>query len=239
MSAPVAVLGLGAMGLAMAQCLVKVMPVRGFDVVPDRLALAEADGVVPEASPAAAADGVEVVVVSVRDGAQLHAVVQGEGGAAETMAAGSVLIVTSTVGAQAVRDVAAALEPRGVHVVDAPVSGGPVRAAAGDLLLMVGAGPKALAIARPVLEALASTLAFPGDVGAGQDLKTVNQLLCGIHTAAANEALALAHAMGLDLDAVLETLGKGPRPRSCSPTAGPASSSSYAATDPPSARAST
>jgi len=208
-TAPVAVLGLGAMGLAMAQCLVEVMPVRGFDVVPDRLALAEADGVVPAASPAAAADGVEVVVVSVRDGAQLHAVVLGERGAAETMAAGSVLVVTSTVGAQAVRDVAAALGPRGVHVVDAPVSGGPVRAAVGDLLLMVGAGPEALAIARPVLEALASTLAFPGGVGAGQDLKTVNQLLCGIHTAAANEALALAHAMGLDLDAVLETLGKG------------------------------
>lgn len=209
MSAPVAVLGLGAMGLAMARRLATLMPVHGFDVAADRLDLAAGDGVVPMASAAAAADGVDVVVVSVRDGAQLHTVVLGEGGAAETMRPGSVLVVTSTVGAQAVRDIATALAPSDVGVVDAPVSGGPARATQGDLLLMVGAAPDHLAVARPVLEALASTLAFPGGVGAGQDLKTVNQLLCGIHTAAANEALALAHAMGLDLDAVLETLGKG------------------------------
>lgn len=206
---PVAVLGLGAMGLGMAQCLARVTTVRGYDVFPARVELAAADGVVPAASPAQAVAGATVVVVSVRDGAQLREAVLGEGGAGAAMAAGSALVVTSTVGAAAVRDVAAALEPRGVHLVDAPVSGGPVRAAAGDLLVMVGAAPEALAVARPVLDALSSTLSFPGGVGAGQDLKAVNQLLCGIHTAAANEALALAHAMGLDLDAVIETLGTG------------------------------
>jgi len=207
--APVAVLGLGAMGLAMAQCLVRSFPVRGFDVAPARIALAAADGVVGTTSAAEAVAGAAVVVVSVRDGAQLREVALGAGGAGEAMAAGAALVVTSTVGAGAVREVAAALEPRGVLVVDAPVSGGPVRAAAGDLLMMVGASDEALAVAGPVLDALASTLSYPGGVGAGQDLKTVNQLLCGIHTAAANEALALAHAMGLDLDAVIETLGKG------------------------------
>lgn len=207
--APVAVLGLGAMGLGMAQCLVKAFPVRGFDVAPARVELAAAEGVVPATSAAQAVAGATVAVVSVRDGAQLREVALGAGGAGEAMAAGSVLVITSTVGAAAVREVAAALEPRGVLVVDAPVSGGPVRAAAGDLLVMVGASDEALAVAGPVLHALASKLAYPGGVGSGQDLKTVNQLLCGIHTAAANEALALAHAMGLDLDSVIETLGTG------------------------------
>jgi len=76
--------------------------------------------------------------------------------------------------------------------------------------IMVGAGPAALARGRSVLEALASTLTVAGPrVGDGQMLKTVNQLLCGVHTAAAAEALALAHALGLDLDSTLEVLGKG------------------------------
>ncbi len=205
----VAVLGLGAMGLAMARCLVKTMDVQGFDVFQERVALAAAEGVVPAASVAEAVTNASVVVVSVRDGAQLRDVALGPGGAIEAMAPGSAFVVTSTVGASAVREIAGAFDARGIHVVDAPVSGGPVRAAAGSLLIMVGATAQAVTVAQPVLDALASTVTTPGGVGAGQDLKAVNQLLCGIHTAAAAEALALAAAMGLDLDVVIDTLGSG------------------------------
>lgn len=85
-----------------------------------------------------------------------------------------------------------------------------MRARTGDLLLMVGAPNAAVERARSVLEALSSTLCIVGDrVGQGQQLKAVNQLLCGIHTAAAAEALTLAHSMGLDLDRVIDVLGTG------------------------------
>jgi 3-hydroxyisobutyrate dehydrogenase len=90
------------------------------------------------------------------------------------------------------------------------LSGGPVRAREGDLLIVVGAPPDALAVVRPVLDQLASTLTVVGErAGDGQALKTVNQLLCGVHIAAAAEALALADRLGLDLDRTLEALQAG------------------------------
>lgn len=204
----VAVLGLGAMGLPMATWLARTMDVTGFDLSEERLALAAEGGVRPTSSASEACAEADVVVVGVRDGAQLRAVL-GPEGAGPALRAGSVVVVTSTVGAAAVRAVADELAAAGVATVDAPVSGGPVRAGKGDLLIMVGAEDEALERARPVLEALASTLVPLGGVGAGQDMKTVNQLLCGIHTAAAAEALALAQRLGLDLDAAIEVLGQG------------------------------
>ncbi|SFK45362.1 NAD(P)-dependent oxidoreductase [Cellulomonas sp. KH9] len=209
MSARVAVLGLGAMGLPMATALARTFDVVAFDIAPERVALAVEAGATGATTVAEACSGTDVVVVGVRDGAQLDALVLGEGGVADSLAAGAVVVVTSTVGESAVVSVAAALAARGVLTVDAPVSGGPVRAGNGDLLIMVGADDAALTAARPVLDAMSSSLTVVGGIGAGQQLKTVNQLLCGIHTAAASEALALAHRMGLDLDACIEVLGQG------------------------------
>ena len=209
MSARVAVLGLGAMGLPMATALARTFDVVAYDIAAERVALAVEAGATGAASVAEACTGTDVVVVGVRDGAQLDALVLGDGGVAESLPAGAVVVVTSTVGEAAVVSVAAALAARGVLTVDAPVSGGPVRAGNGDLLIMVGADDAALAAARPVLDAMSSSLVVVGGIGAGQQLKTVNQLLCGIHTAAASEALALAHRMGLDLDACIEVLGQG------------------------------
>lgn len=209
MSARVAVLGLGAMGLPMATALARTFDVVAYDIAAERVALAVEAGATGAASVAEACTGTDVVVVGVRDGAQLDALVLGAGGVADSLPAGAVVVVTSTVGEAAVVSVAEALAARGVLTVDAPVSGGPVRAGNGDLLIMVGADDAALAAARPVLDAMSSSLTVVGGIGAGQQLKTVNQLLCGIHTAAASEALALAHRMGLDLDACIEVLGQG------------------------------
>lgn len=205
----VAVLGLGAMGLPIATALARDLDVTGYDVAADRVALAVRAGVRGAADVAQACAGRSVVVVGVRDGAQLHDLVLGEGGVRDSLAPGAVVVVTSTVGEQAVLEVAAALEEVGVRTVDAPVSGGPVRAATGDLLVMAGGSKEALALAGPVLEAMSSSLTVAGDLGAGQRFKIVNQLLCGIHTAAAAEALALAHRLGLDLDLCIEVLGQG------------------------------
>ena len=97
-----------------------------------------------------------------------------------------------------------------MHLVDAPISGGPVRAGKGDLLVTVGADDAAYAAALPVLEQLSSTLVRIGPkAGDGQAMKTVNQLLCGVHIAAGAEALALAAALGLDPAVALKTLSAG------------------------------
>lgn len=206
----VAVLGLGAMGLPMATRLATELSVNGFDIAPERLALAEAAGITPHDSAQSAARGADAVLLAVRNGEQLRDVLFGEAGIIDVLSAGSVVIMTSTVGVDAVTDVAASLAPFGVELVDAPLSGGPVRAGLGDLLIVVGAVPAALENARPVLELLASTLSIIGaKPGDGQAFKTVNQLLCGIHIAAAAEALALAETLGLDTASTLDTLAAG------------------------------
>lgn len=206
----VTVLGLGAMGLGMAARLASTFAVSGYDLAAERVQLAADAGVQPADSARAAVAGADVVLLAVRDETQLHEVLFGADGVAEVLARDAVVILTSTVGVDAVAAPAAALADLGVACVDAPVSGGPVRAAAGDLLILVGAAPEVLERVRPVLQRLASTLTVAGDAaGAGQALKTVNQLLCGVHIAAAAEALALAEAMGLDRRTALTALEQG------------------------------
>jgi len=205
----VAVLGLGAMGLPMARHLAGTGVVRGFDPVEGRRELLAEVGQ-PCASAREAATGAGVVLLAVRDAAQLEAALWGGDGVAGVLEPGSVVVLTSTVGIEAVRDVGGRLSAQGLLLVDAPVSGGPVRAGAGDLLVTVGAEPEAYERARPVLEALAGTLTWVGRrPGDGQCMKTVNQLLCGVHIAAAAEALALAGSLGLDPALALETLQAG------------------------------
>ena len=210
MTTTIAVLGLGAMGLPMAENLSRGFTVRGFDITAARLSLAEQAGITPAASAADAVAGADVVLVAVRDQAQLETLLFGRDGIAAHMAPGAVVLLTSTVGGAGVRAVAARLAEAGLGLVDAPVSGGPVRAGEGDLLVVVGADDDAWAAAEDVLGAMASTLVRVGDApGDGQAMKTVNQLLCGVHIAAAGEALALARALGLDAETALEALMAG------------------------------
>ena len=110
----------------------------------------------------------------------------------------------ATVGPEAVAEVASRLGGSGAAVVDAPVSGGVRRAADGDLLIMVSGADHAVGQARPVLGALARSAPVVGPApGDGQRMKLVNQLLCGVHIAAAAEALAFAESLGLDPGGVL------------------------------------
>ncbi|HEY0247141.1 MAG TPA: NAD(P)-dependent oxidoreductase [Gryllotalpicola sp.] len=210
-AATVAVVGLGAMGLPMARHLASGgFEVRGFDPVPERVELAAADGITPATSVTAAAAGAGCVLLSVRDGAQAEHALFGPGGASTALAPGAVVIVTSTIGAQAVAALAPPLAERGALLVDAPVSGGPRRAGEGELLIVAGGADDALAAAHPVLDRLASTLTIVGPrPGDGQLLKTINQLLAGVHIAAAAEAVALARGAGLDPRVVVEVLTAG------------------------------
>ncbi len=205
----IAVLGLGAMGLPMARTLSEANVVRGYDPTPERREAA-ADLAQVCTSAREAATGADVVLLAVRNAAQLDNALFGDDGVAEVLAAGGVVLLTSTVGIEAVRETAERVAAVGRRLVDAPVSGGPVRAGNGDLLITVGAEPDAYAAAEPLLEAMASTLIWVGQrPGDGQAMKTVNQLLCGVHIAAAAEALALAGSLGLDQALALETLQAG------------------------------
>ena len=210
MTSNVAVVGLGAMGLPMALRLAEAYPVTGFDIAAERLELLEGTAVKSAASAAAAVEGADAVLVAVRTPEQLHGLLFGEGGIAAGLKAGASVILTSTVGTDGLDEIVEQLAAGGIHLIDAPLSGGPVRAREGDLLIVVGAEPAALEQHRGVLEQLASTLTVVGDrPGDGQALKTVNQLLCGVHIAAAAEALALADALGLDRERTLEALTAG------------------------------
>ncbi|TFD88069.1 NAD(P)-dependent oxidoreductase [Cryobacterium lactosi] len=206
----VAVLGLGAMGLPMATRLASALSVHGFDISQARLDLAADAGIEVFDSAQGAAAGADAVLLAVRNGDQLRDVLFGENGISDVLSPGSVVIMTSTVGIDDVTAVAHRLAGHGVQLVDAPLSGGPVRAGQGDLLIVVGADPTARTKAQPVLDLLASTLSVIGDKpGDGQAFKTVNQLLCGVHIAVAAEALALAGALGLNVESTLATLSSG------------------------------
>lgn len=207
----ISVLGLGAMGLPMATNLINNnFAVHGYDISTERMELARTEGVPVFSSAQEAATGADFVLLAVRNRPQLEAVLTGPDGILPVLNAGSTIILTSTVGNDAIAWADPLLAEKQINLVDAPVSGGPVRAGAGDLLVVVGARAAAWDTAKPVLEAMSSTLVLVGDEpGKGQAMKTVNQLLCGVHIAAAGEGLALARALGLDVEQALQALMSG------------------------------
>jgi 3-hydroxyisobutyrate dehydrogenase len=205
--------GLGAMGRPMAERLVLAgHRVRAFDVDPAALAAwVRVDGAPDRAeSPAQAAESADVLAVMVATPAQVDDVLFGARGAAATLPAGAVVLVMATIGPAAVEGVAARLAEQGVQVVDAPVSGGVARAASGELLVMVSGPEEARARVAPLLNAMAAKAPVVGPAaGDGQKVKLVNQLLCGVHIAAAAEALAYAEALGLDAEACWDVVRHG------------------------------
>lgn len=212
MGAPVAFVGLGAMGAPMAAALARAgHDLRLHDVRPAAAAaLAAETGATAVDSAAAAARGAAALLLMVATPAQAEAALFGRGGAAEQLAPGAVVVLLATVGREAAAGLAGRLAERGVELLDAPVSGGVARARTGELLIMAGGSAAVLATARPLLEPLARELVHCGErAGDGQAVKLVNQLLCGAHIAVAGEALAYAEALGLDPAFVLETVSAG------------------------------
>jgi 3-hydroxyisobutyrate dehydrogenase len=204
-------IGLGAMGGPMAQCVAAAgYPVTAYDVSLDRARSLAGGGLVAVDSISSAATGAKVLVLMVATPDQVEAVLFGEGGAADQLEPGAVVVVMATVGPGPVEGWARRLGDLGVGLVDAPVSGGVVRAAKGELLVMVSGSAENLAVTRPIIDAMASTAPVVGpEPGDGQKVKVVNQLLCGVHIAVAGEALALADSMGLDVEATWDVLKAG------------------------------
>ncbi len=204
-------IGLGAMGAPMAaRLLAGPGTLSVFDPVAARRDGLAGGGAVPAATAAEAAKEADLLFVMVLDEAQCRQALLGPDGAAPVLAPGAVVVLMSTVGPDAVRRLAMALAEADVELVDAPVSGEVGRAAAGDLLIMASGRPAAVERARPALDLIGSTVVVCGETaGDGQSVKLVNQLLCGVHIAAAGEALAYAQALGLDPAAVYETVRHG------------------------------
>lgn len=202
------VIGLGAMGLGVAQSLVRAgLPTGGCDVRQDVLTGFAADGGVACPTPAELARRCPVIVVLVVNAAQTEAVLFGENGAAPHLCKGAVVVASATVAPSFAEGLAARLALSGVMMLDAPVSGGAARAAKGELTMMTSGPDEAYERAQSVLDAIASKVYRIGAAaGLGSKVKIVNQLLAGVHIAAMAEALALALREGVDPAVVYDVI---------------------------------
>ncbi|HXF61103.1 MAG TPA: L-threonate dehydrogenase [Caldilineaceae bacterium] len=205
---PVGFVGLGAMGLGMARSLLRAgFTVHGYDLSAAALEALAAAGGRPVASAAEAARAATVLVIMVLNEGQAEDVLFGAGKAAASLPSGAVVLLCSTVSPAFVRSAAHRLAALNIDLLDAPVSGGVARAAEGRLSIMASGSPAAFAKAEPILPALAEHLYRMGDEpGQGATMKLVNQVLAGIHIAAAAEALAFGARAGIDPDRIYEVI---------------------------------
>ena len=205
-----AVIGLGSMGLGMAQSLLRAgFAVVGCDVSPAAGERLVQSGGTIAASPDEAARDAEAVVAAVVNAAQTEQVLFGAQGCASAMPEGAVFISSATMAPDMARALAARLEATGRLYLDAPMSGGAARAADGTLTMLASGSAAAFERARPALDAMTGTLYELGaEAGQGAAFKMVNQLLAGVHIAAACEAVAFAARQGLDLARVYEVITK-------------------------------
>ncbi|WP_186103571.1 L-threonate dehydrogenase [Burkholderia gladioli] len=208
MSRQVGVIGLGAMGLGVARSLLRAgFRVHACDLREDVLAAFAAEGGVPCATPAELGARCEVLITLVVNAAQTEAVLFGEQGAVPAMRAGSVVISSATVAPDSAVQLGARVEAAGLLMLDAPVSGGAARAASGEMTVMSSGPAEAYAACEDVLAAIAGKVYRLGaEHGAGSKVKIINQLLAGVHIAAAAEAMALGLREGVDADALYEVI---------------------------------
>ena len=204
----IAFIGLGSMGLGMAKNLLK----HGHKVVgvdpseAARKAFAEAGGTVAT-SPAEAAGTADVVIVAVVNDKQVEAVLFGDNGAVSTLRKDGVVMQCATVPAAFARALAERLAKTGHALLDAPMSGGRARAESGELTFMASGAPATFAATESILAATSAKVFRLGDApGIGSLVKTVNQLLAGVHIATAAEAVALAAKAGADTRVVYEVI---------------------------------
>jgi 3-hydroxyisobutyrate dehydrogenase len=202
-------IGLGNMGLPMAQNLIKAgHQVEGVDVngaVVEKLK--SAGGAAAETHRIAAARG-DVVITMLPAGQHVREVYLGAGGIIENANAGTLLIDCSTIDVETARAVASAAEARGLLMLDAPVSGGVGGATAGTLTFMVGGSERAYVRAETILRAMGKTIVHAGESGTGQAAKICNNMILGISMIAVSEAFVLAEKLGLDKQRLFDISSK-------------------------------
>ncbi len=207
--ATIAFIGLGNMGLPMAENLIKAgHTVRGFDVTKAAADnLAAAGGSVADTLAGACSDA-EIVITMLPAGEHVRDVYLSAHGVLASVKDGTLLIDSSTIDVASARAVAAAAEQRGLAMVDAPVSGGVTGAQAGTLTFMVGGADAAFARAQPILEAMGKTVVHAGGAGTGQAAKICNNMVLGASMIVVSEAFLLAEKLGLDAQKLFDIASK-------------------------------
>ncbi|MFK7939191.1 MAG: L-threonate dehydrogenase [Roseovarius sp.] len=204
-----AVIGLGSMGYGMAQsCVAAGLPTYGYDTRPEQAARFRSeggqDGALHDIAPKLAAAAIVVL-----NAAQTEEVLFGQNALVPLMPPGSVVLGCATVAPEFARDMQTRCQAHRVHYLDAPISGGSIKAAQGKLSVMASGTAEAFATARPMLDAVAETVFELGAAaGAGSAMKAVNQMLAGVHIAAMAEALTFGMTQGVTPDAFLKVISK-------------------------------
>ena len=205
-------IGLGIMGKPMVRNLSKA----GYDLVlnsrrqesVDEM-LTEIPGATGAATPFEVASQADIVIMMVPDSPDVETVVFGDGGLIDAVKPGSLIIDMSTIATTSALKVHEAVAEKGGQALDAPVSGGDKGAIAGTLSIMVGGSDEAFERAMPVFEAMGKTIVHCGGPGAGQTVKSANQIAVAVNLAGLSEALVFAAKAGVDPAKVLEVLGGG------------------------------
>ena len=205
-----AFIGLGALGLPMAVNL----QAAGYRLqVHTRSRLAESDpglaGAMPAASPAATVSGCSVLLLCVSDDAAVESVLWGKQGAGIALEQGSLVIDCSTISPSTAKAMAERLAKRDIAYIDAPVTGGTEGAKAGTLCVLCGGETAAVDKARPLLEVIGGSIHHFGDVGSGQQVKAINQVLVAGSYAAVAEAMTLGQHLQLPMQQVVNALRQG------------------------------
>jgi 3-hydroxyisobutyrate dehydrogenase-like beta-hydroxyacid dehydrogenase len=203
-------IGLGIMGSGMARNLLKA----GFDLTVWNRTASKADGILEAGagwadSPADLAARSDVIILCVSDTPDVEAVLFGAGGVIEGVREGALVVDCSTISPIRTQQFAQTLSQKGVHLLDAPVSGGSEGAAQGSLSIMVGGEADQVERAMPALQAMGKNITHVGGNGAGQMVKLVNQILVVNGMLALGEAFLFAQAGGLDLEKTLEAVEGG------------------------------
>ena len=210
MSENVGFIGLGIMGQGMARNLMEA----GFNVNVWNRSPARMDpfceaGARCCSSPADVAAHSDIIITCVSNTADVEEVILRENGVIYGAKEGSLVIDMSTISPEAARYIAGTLKQKGVHMLDAPVSGGSEGAAKGTLSIMVGGDQDQFERALPALQSMGSTITHVGETGAGQTVKLVNQILVVVTMLGVSEALLFAQAGGLDLQKTLDAVSQG------------------------------
>lgn len=205
----VAVIGLGAMGMGAAKsCVNAGLDTYGVDLNPVALQTLKDHGAKAVGKSAVDfAQELDAVVLLVVNAAQVKAVLFGENGLAQHLKPDTAVMVSSTISAQDAKEISQKLTELGLLMLDAPVSGGAAKAAAGEMTVMASGSKQAFDKLQPVLDAVAAKVYNIGEeIGLGATVKIIHQLLAGVHIAAGAEAMALAAKAGVPLDLMYEVV---------------------------------
>ena len=205
----VAVIGLGAMGWPMSRRLLSAgFHVRGFDLSNEAMDRFRDAGGTAAVSAAAAAHGAAALLLLVVNNEQAEDVLFGTDGAARGLERGAVVVLSLTMAPHKAAEIGARLEQAGLRMVECPVSGGVKRAENGTLTLIASGPAQAIDTARRYLAPLGTLRVVGEQYGQASSVKLINQLLCGIHIAAAAEAVALAEKAGIPLPLLYDVINQ-------------------------------